>query len=63
MQGRWLDLDGVVNARVLGDGLVRADNLQDLSEADVRVLVERERVGLVVDLRTEYEVAAEGPAR
>jgi hypothetical protein len=47
MQGRWLDLDGVVNARVLGDGLVRADNLQDLSEADVRVLVERERVGLV----------------
>jgi hypothetical protein len=61
MQGRWLDLDGVVNARVLGDGLVRADNLQDLSEADVRVLVERERVGLVVDLRTEYEVAAEGP--
>ncbi len=61
MQGRWLDLDGVVNARVLGDGLVRADNLQDLSEADVRVLVERERVGVVVDLRTEYEVAAEGP--
>jgi hypothetical protein len=61
MEGRWLDLDGVVNARVLGDGLVRADNLQDLSEADVRLLVERERVRLVVDLRTEYEVAAEGP--
>jgi hypothetical protein len=63
MQGRWLDLDGVVNARVLGDGLVRADNLQDLSEADVRVLVERERVGLVVDLRTSTRWPPRVPAR
>ena len=49
---RWIELDGVVNARDLGglptaEGgttkagvLLRSDNLQDLSDKDVRRLVD-----------------------
>jgi hypothetical protein len=49
---RWIDLDGAVNARELVPGvLLRADNLQSLSERDVRLLVEELGV----------EVALEGP--
>lgn len=74
---RWIELDGVVNMRDLGglptrDGrgtregrLIRSDNLQDLSEGDVRHLVEELGVTDVVDLRSnvEYEVTGEGPLR
>jgi protein tyrosine/serine phosphatase len=70
---RWLHLEGAANARDLGglpleDGrvtasgvLVRSDNLQGLTPADVRRLVDELRVAVVVDLRTGVEVALEGP--
>jgi protein tyrosine/serine phosphatase len=69
----WIDLDGAVNVRDLGalptdDGqstagrrLLRADNLQDLSPSDVRLLVDDIGVTTVVDLRSPAEVASEGP--
>jgi len=71
---RWIELEGAVNVRDLGglpvrgggvtrsQRLVRADNLQDLTEADLRVL--RDVVGVrdVVDLRTTSERQVEGPA-
>jgi protein-tyrosine phosphatase len=69
----WIDLDGAVNVRDLGalaadDGrltasgrLLRGDNLQDLSPADVRRLVDEIGLTTVVDLRSPHEVAAEGP--
>lgn len=74
---RWIELDGVVNMRDLGglptrDGrgtregrLIRSDNLQDLSEGDVRHLVEVLGVTDVVDLRSnvEYEITGQGPLR
>ena len=74
---RWIELDGVVNMRDLGglptrDGrltregrLIRSDNLQDLSEGDVRRLVDEVGVTDVVDLRSnvEYEITGEGPLR
>lgn len=70
---RWIDLDGAANVRDLGglptaDGrelqpgrLVRADNLQDLTEADLQRLVDDVGVRAVVDLRTGVEVRTEGP--
>ncbi len=70
----WIDLEGAVNARDLGglpaeDGrrtlggrLLRADNLQDLSPADVAKLVRDIGVTTVVDLRSSAELASEGPA-
>ena len=72
--GRWIALDGAVNVRDLGGlpvrgggvtatrRLVRADNLQDLTSDDVRVL--RDEVGVrdVVDLRTTSERQVVGPA-
>jgi len=70
----WIELDGAVNVRDLGDmptedgqktargSLLRADNLQDLSAADVRKLVQDIGVTTVVDLRSSNELAAEGPA-
>ena len=58
----WIDLDGAVNVRAVVPGvLLRADNLQSLSARDVRRLVERERLELVLDLRTDVEVTLEGP--
>ena len=68
----WIALDGAVNARDLGglptvDGrrtrsgvLLRADNLQDLSAADVEALRAR-GLGTVLDLRTSAEVEFLGP--
>jgi protein tyrosine/serine phosphatase len=68
----WLSLDGAVNARDVGglptvDGhltqpgvLLRADNLQDLSDRDVETLLGH-GVGTVVDLRTAAEVELTGP--
>lgn len=69
----WIHLDGAVNVRDLGglptkDGLMtlshrllRSDNLQDLSTADVRLLVEDYGVRQVLDLRTAAEIDLEGP--
>lgn len=74
---RWIELDGVVNMRDVGglptsDGgtvaprrLIRSDNLQDLSPADVRHLVDDIGVSDVVDLRTlkELRLGGDGPLR
>jgi len=71
---RWIDLDGAVNVRDLGglvteDGgttvtgrLLRGDNLQELSPADVTQLVGDLGLTTVVDLRSTIELEAEGPA-
>ena len=38
---RWLDLEGAANARIVVPGvLLRSDNLQALSERDIRHLVD-----------------------
>jgi protein-tyrosine phosphatase len=70
---RWIPLAGAANVRDLGglpteDGrwtayrrLLRADNLQGLTEADRRLLVDDIGLRTVVDLRTEVELAREGP--
>lgn len=70
---RWIELQGAVNVRDLGglpteDGqktaagrVLRADNLQGLTSADVSTLVDGLSVGTVLDLRTPAEVSAEGP--
>src|SRR5215203_3095265 len=69
---RWIELDGLVNMRDVGglptvDGgrtasgrLIRSDNLQDLSDADVQHLVDELGVTDVVDLRTGTELHLEG---
>ena len=69
----WIELDGAVNVRDVGglptvDGrstkpgvLLRADNLQDLSEADVARLVDELGLTTVVDLRSTGEVHLAGP--
>jgi protein tyrosine/serine phosphatase len=70
---RWVELDGAVNVRDLGglpteDGgttaasvLLRSDNLQGLSDKDVRRLMGDFDLRTVIDLRTPAEVHAEGP--
>lgn len=70
----WVELDGAVNVRDLGglpteDGgktvagrLLRGDNLQELSPADIAMLVGEIGLTTVVDLRSLAELAAEGPA-
>jgi protein-tyrosine phosphatase len=59
---RWLVLDGAVNARaVVPRVLLRSDNLQALSERDIRALVDVHGVEVVLDLRTWIEVELEGP--
>lgn len=72
-QTRWIDLDGAVNVRDLGglptrDGtttyfgrVLRADNLQGLSDADIRRLIGDLTLRDVIDLRTNDEVVKEGP--
>jgi protein-tyrosine phosphatase len=69
---RWLRLGGTANTRDLGglptvDGgrtvpgrILRSDNLQTLTDADVRFLVEELRLREVIDLRTSAEVLLEG---
>ena len=69
----WIDLDGAVNVRDVGglptvDGrttrpgvLLRSDNLQDLSPADVDRLVRDVGVRTVLDLRSKGEVHLTGP--
>lgn len=70
---RWVALDGAVNVRDLGGlpvsgggttaygRVLRADNLQGLTAADVRRLVDELGLRTVVDLRTGVEVDKEGP--
>jgi protein tyrosine/serine phosphatase len=69
---RWIDLDGAANVRDAGglpagdrqvrpDRLIRSDNLQDLTPADVHRLVDDHHVRAVADLRTQVEVDLEGP--
>jgi protein-tyrosine phosphatase len=70
----WIELDGAVNVRDVGglptsDGgtivpgrLLRSENLQELSAADVSRLVDEIGLTTVVDLRSTNEVAVEGPA-
>ncbi|HLY33427.1 MAG TPA: tyrosine-protein phosphatase [Jatrophihabitantaceae bacterium] len=72
-ESRWIDLDGAANVRDMGglptddgrvtarDRLIRADNLQGLSDRDVRTLVDDHHVRAVADLRTGVEVTSEGP--
>ena len=58
----WIELDGTVNARAVVPGvLLRSDNLQDLSEADVRRLVDEHGLRVVLDVRTDIEQHLEGP--
>lgn len=69
----WIDLAGAANVRDVGglptvDGrrtrpgvLVRADNLQGLTEADVARLLGELGVRTVIDLRSTGEVHLEGP--
>ena len=71
----WIELEGAVNVRDLGglptsDGgktvggrLLRSDNLQELSPADVATLVRDFGLTTVVDLRSTAELAAEGRRR
>ncbi len=73
MSTGWIDLEGVANMRDVGglptrDGarvrrgrLIRSDNLQDLSDADVRHVVEVLGVTDVVDLRSSLELHHSGP--
>lgn len=73
MSERWINLVGAANVRDLGglpthDGattrfgrVLRADNLQDLTEDDVEHLVDKLGVRDIVDLRTSVEVTSEGP--
>ncbi|MGK5556745.1 tyrosine-protein phosphatase [Actinomadura kijaniata] len=70
---RWIQLEGAVNARDLGglptaDGsetrrgrVLRADNLQDLTVADLRILLDDYALKNVIDLRSHPEVRLEGP--
>ena len=69
---RWIELDELANLRDVGgvpttDGgtvapgrLLRSDNLQTLTDADVDALLSL-GVTDVVDLRSDYEADAEGP--
>ncbi len=68
----WIELDGLANLRDVGgiptgDGgvvapgrLLRSDNLQDLTPADVEALLSM-RLTDVVDLRSDFEAENEGP--
>jgi protein tyrosine/serine phosphatase len=70
----WIDLDGAVNVRDLGglptaDGgaivpgrLLRSENLQELTPADITRLVDEIGLTTVVDLRSINELTIEGPA-
>ena len=70
--GRWVRLDGTTNTRDLGDlpttdggrtvssRILRSDNLQTLSDEDVRRLVGEIGLREVIDLRTTAEILLEG---
>jgi protein-tyrosine phosphatase len=70
---RWIDLAGAANVRDLGGlptetgertrtrRVLRSDNLQTLTPADVRLLIDDVGLRTVIDLRTTVEVEKEGP--
>ena len=70
----WIDLEGTANTRDLGglpteDGgktvagrLLRSDNLQELTPADIAKLTGELGLSTVVDLRSTAELQSEGPA-
>src|ERR1700685_2654841 len=70
----WIDLEGAVNVRDVGgtptaDGgeivyrrLLRSENLQELTAADIALLVDEIGVTRLVDLRSTGELMIEGPA-
>ena len=70
--GRWVQLDGTTNTRDLGglpttDGgrtvphrILRSDNLQTLTDDDIRRLVGEVGLREVIDLRTTAEILLEG---
>ena len=70
----WIDVEGAANARDLGglpteDGgktvagrLLRSDNLQELTPADIARLTGEFGLTTVVDLRSTAELNSEGPA-
>ena len=70
--GRWVRLDGTTNTRDLGGlpttgggrtvpgRILRSDNLQNLSDDDVRRLVDELGLREVIDLRTSAEILLEG---
>jgi protein-tyrosine phosphatase len=69
----WLNVQGLANGRDVGGlplaaggsvrtgRLLRSDNLQSLTPADVRMLVDQLSLRSVVDLRAQVEVDGEGP--
>ena len=69
----WIELEGAANVRDVGglptvDGratrpgvLLRADNLQDLTDTDVKLLVDELGVRTVLDLRSTGEAHLTGP--
>jgi protein tyrosine/serine phosphatase len=71
----WVELEGTVNTRDVGglptvDGrstragvLLRSDNLQDLTPADVRLLLDELGVRTVLDLRSTGEAHVAGPTQ
>lgn len=59
---QWIELDGAVNARAVVPGvLLRCDNLQSLTTRDIDRLIGENQLEVVIDLRTDVEVALEGP--
>jgi protein-tyrosine phosphatase len=56
------DLPAEGGARTLPGRLLRSDNLQDLSPADIAHLLDEHGLTTVIDLRTPNEVKQEGPA-
>ena len=68
----WVDLQGTANTRDIGGLparggrirhrlLIRSDNLQDLTRADLQLLLDEIGVRTVLDLRTDVERTDEGP--
>jgi len=72
-RSRWIDLNGASNVRDLGglpttDGrttrrgrVLRSDNLQQLTLADIRTLLDDYHLKNVIDLRSDAEIHLEGP--
>lgn len=58
---RWIELEGAANARVVIPGvLLRSDNPRALTQRDVEILMHHHGLQMVVDLRSDVEVARDG---